>query len=47
MKHNPSHTIHDLRFGPNIDETRLKSSDEWVNPLKNIKKETSDGYSGI
>jgi len=42
-KHNPSHIIHDLRFG-DIDETQLKGSQEWSNPLKNTEKHTDDGY---
>jgi len=41
-KHNPSHTIHDLRFGPTIDEAELKGSEEWSNPLKATEKTTDE-----
>ena len=42
-RHNPSHIIHDLRFGPEVDEERIKNS-EWSNPLQNTEKHTEDGF---
>jgi hypothetical protein len=41
-KHNPSHIIHDLRFGPTIDEAELKGAEEWSNPLKGTEKATDE-----
>jgi hypothetical protein len=42
-RHNPSHVIHELRFGPEVDEERIKNS-EWSNPLRNTEKHTEDGF---
>jgi hypothetical protein len=45
VKHNPTHIIHDLGFGPYVDDKNVQGADEWSNPLKGTSRRTEERIS--